>query len=115
MNIIRNNVQLVGNLGKDPEVKTLENGKKVAKLSIACTESRTNAEGHKIETTQWFNAVAWDGLAGVAEKFMIKGKQVAISGRLTNRQWEDKEGKAHYTTEIVVNDILLLSGGSRKK
>lgn len=108
MNMIRNNVQLVGNLGKDPEVKTLDSGKKVASLSIACNESYTDSEGRKIETTQWFTATAWDGLANLAEKYMVKGKQVAISGRLVNRTWTGKDGKSRTTTEIVVSDILLL-------
>ncbi len=110
MNMIRNNVQLVGNLGQNPEVKTLPGGKKVANFSIACTESRTDKEGRKTETTQWFNAVAWEGLATIAEKYMVKGKQVAISGKLVNKNWTDKEGITRYSTEIVCADILLLGG-----
>ncbi len=110
MNMIRNNVQLVGNLGQNPEIKIITGGKKVANFSIACSESRTDAEGRKVETTQWFNAVAWDGLAGIAEKYMVKGKQVAISGKLVNKNWVDKEGVTRYSTEIVVSDILLLGG-----
>lgn len=113
MNIIRNNVQLVGNLGRNPEVKMLENGKKVATILLACTETYNDPEGRKIENTQWFTAVAWDGLAGIAEKYMHKGKQIAISGKLQTRNWTDKEGKKHYVTEIVCNDILLL-GGAKK-
>ena len=110
MNIIRNNVQIVGNLGQNPEVKTLDGGKKVAKFSIACTESHTDKEGRKIETTQWFNAIAWEGLATIAEKYMVKGKQVAIAGKLVNKNWTDKEGIMRYGTEIIVSDILLLGG-----
>lgn len=110
MNIIRNNVQIVGNLGQNPVVKTLESGKKVANLSIACTETRVDAEGRKIDTTQWFNATAWDGLATIAEKYMSKGKQVAISGKLVNKNWTDKDGKSRTSTEILVSDILLLGG-----
>lgn len=110
MNMIRNNVQLVGNLGQNPEVKTLPGGKKVANFSIACTDSHTDKEGRKIDTTQWFNIIAWEGLATVAEKYMVKGKQVAISGRLVNRNWTDKEGVTRYATEIVCSDILLLGG-----
>jgi single-strand DNA-binding protein len=110
MNMIRNNVQLVGHLGQNPDVKTLPNGKKVANFSIACMETRVDAEGRKIETTQWFRATAWDGLATVAEKYMVKGKQVAISGKLINKSWTDKEGKACHGTEILCVDILLLGG-----
>src|ERR1044071_2210935 len=113
MNIIRNNVQLVGNLGKNPEEKTLTGGKKVANFSIACTEAHNDKEGRKVETTQWFNAVAWDGLATIAEKYMVKGKQVAISGRLVNKNWTDKEGVTRYSTEIIVLDILLLGGKNK--
>jgi single-strand DNA-binding protein len=113
MNMIRNNVQLIGNLGQNPDVKTLNGGKKVAKFSIACTESRTDKEGRKIETTQWFNAVAWEGLATLAEKYMVKGKQVAISGKLVNKNWTDKEGIMRYGTEIIVSDILLLGGKNK--
>ena len=114
MNMIRNNVQLVGNLGRNPEIKTLNNGKKVATFLLACNETYNDSEGKKIENTQWFSIVAWDGLAGIAEKFMYKGKQVAISGKLSNRNWTDKEGKKHYVTEVVCTDILLL-GGSKKE
>jgi single-strand DNA-binding protein len=113
MNTLRNHVQLIGHLGRNPEVKTLENGKKIASFQIACTESYNDANGRKIENTQWFSAVAWEGLAGIAEKYMHKGKQVAISGKLNSRHWMDKEGKKHYVTEIVCSDILLL--GAPKK
>jgi single-strand DNA-binding protein len=113
MNMIRNNVQLVGYLGQNPDVKTLPNGKKVANFSIACTESRTDAEGRKIETTQWFRATAWDGLANVVEKYMVKGKQVAICGKLVNKSWTDKEGKPCNGTEVNCTDILLLGGGKK--
>ncbi|HEU4716981.1 MAG TPA: single-stranded DNA-binding protein [Bacteroidia bacterium] len=113
MNIIRNNVQLVGNLGQNPDIKELENGKKMARFSIACQESFLDRSGKKTENTQWFTVVAWDGLAGIAEKYMHKGKQVAISGRLINRSWTDKEGNKKSITEIIASDILLL-GGSKK-
>jgi single-strand DNA-binding protein len=113
MNMIRNNVQLVGNLGQNPEVKTLQGGKKVANFSLACTDSFTDKEGRKTETTQWFRAVAWDGLATILEKYTEKGKQVAITGRLVNKNWVDKEGVTRYSTEIVVSDILLMGGKSK--
>jgi single-strand DNA-binding protein len=110
MNMIRNNVQLVGILGQNPEIKNFDNGKKVANFSIACNETHTDAEGKKIETTQWFRATAWEGLATIAEKYMVKGKQVAISGKLVNKNWTDKDGKACNATEILVSDILLMGG-----
>lgn len=110
MNMIRNNVQLVGNLGQNPDVKQFDSGKKVAHFSIACTESHTDKEGKKIETTQWFRATAWEGLATIAEKYLVKGKQVAIAGKLVNKTWKDKDGKDCYSTEINVSDILLMGG-----
>src|SRR5438046_1113861 len=113
MNMIRNNVQLVGNLGQNPEVTTTKSGKKVANFSIACTESRVDAEGRKIDTTQWFQITAWEGLATIAEKYMVKGKQVAIAGKLVNKSWTDKDGKACNGTEILCSDILLL--GTKEK
>ncbi len=111
--MITNNVQLVGHLGKNPEVKTLPGGKKVANFSIACSDSHTDKEGRKIETTQWFNAIAWEGLATIAEKFMVKGKKIAIAGRLVNRNWTDKDGVMRYATEIVCSDILLIGGQNK--
>ncbi|HET6993076.1 MAG TPA: single-stranded DNA-binding protein, partial [Bacteroidia bacterium] len=102
--------QLVGNLGQNPEIKKFDSGKKVANFTIACTESHTDKEGKKVETTQWFRATAWEGLATIAEKYMVKGKQVAISGKLVNRNWKDKDGKDCYSTEILVSDILLMGG-----
>ena len=111
--MISNNVQLVGNLGQNPDVKTLPSGKKVANFSIACKESKTDTEGKKIETTQWFRVTAWDGLATIAEKYMVKGKRVAITGKLVNKTWTDKEGKTCNSTEINCTDILLM--GAAKK
>lgn len=110
MNMIRNNVQLVGNLGMNPEIKKFDSGKKVANFTIACTESHIDKEGKKIETTQWFRANAWEGLATIAEKYLVKGKQVAISGKLVNKNWKDKDGKDCNATEIIVSDILLMGG-----
>lgn len=109
MNAIKNNVQIVGNLGRNPDVKTFDTGKKVANFVIACNDSYNDLEGRKIENTNWFNVSAWDGLATIAEKYMEKGSRVAINGRLHNKTWTDKEGKKRYSTEIVVTDLLLLS------
>jgi len=108
MNTLRNRVQLIGNLGMDPEVKNLEKGKKVVHLSIATNDTYVNKEGEKVKETQWHNLVVWGKLCDVCEKYLKKGTEVAVDGKLTNRKWEDKDGKLHYTTEIVVNELLML-------
>ena len=108
MNALRNKVQLIGNLGNDPEIIELDNGKKLAKFSIATNESYRNAAGDVIKDTQWHNVVAWNKTAEIIEKYVTKGKEIAIEGKLTNRSWEDKEGNKRYTTEVVVNELLLL-------
>ncbi len=108
MNTLRNNVKLIGRLGQDPEVRELEKGKKVASFSMATSEVYTDKAGNKQENTQWHNIVAWGSLAELAEKYMKKGREVAVDGRLTYRQWEDKNGSKHNTAEIVANEILLL-------
>lgn len=110
MNTLRNRVQLIGNLGMDPEVKNLEKGKKVVHLSIATRDTYVNKDGEKVKETQWHNLVVWGKLCDVCEKYLKKGTEVAVDGKLTNRKWEDKDGKQHYTTEIVVNELVLLGG-----
>lgn len=108
MNNMRNKVQLIGHLGVDPEVKQLESGKTLAKISLATTERFTNQQGEKVSDTQWHNLVAWGKTAEIAEKFLKKGKEVAIEGKLTSRSYEDKDGIKKYISEVVVNEILLL-------
>jgi single-strand DNA-binding protein len=103
-----NKVILVGNLGKDPEVRTVQSGAQVARFSLATSESYTNKEGQKVENTEWHNVVLWRGLATVAEKYLKKGNKVYIEGKLRNRQYEDKDGVKKYTTEIEATDMLLL-------
>lgn len=110
MNNLRNRVQLIGNLGMNPEVKHLDEGKTLAKLSIATTERYTNKEGEKVADTQWHNLIAWGKTAEIAEKFLKKGSEVAIEGKLTSRSYEDKEGVKKYITEVVVSEILMLGG-----
>ncbi|MCK9616570.1 MAG: single-stranded DNA-binding protein [Lentimicrobiaceae bacterium] len=110
MNTLRNRVQLIGRLGQDPEVKTLEQGMKVARFSIATSDSYKGKDGNKITETQWHHLVVWGKLTEVCEKYLKKGKEIAIEGRLTYRTWNDKEGISHNTTEIVVNELLLLNG-----
>ncbi|MGB1211645.1 single-strand binding protein [Lacinutrix venerupis] len=110
MNTLRNRVQLIGNLGKDPEIVNLESGKKLAKFTLATNESYKNSQGEKIIDTQWHQVVAWGKTADVIEKYMVKGKEVAIDGKLTTRAWEDKDGIKRYTTEVVCNELLMLGG-----
>ena len=108
MNALRNKVQLIGNAGKDPEVKTFEGGRKLATISIATSESYTNDKGEKITDTQWHNLVAWGKTAEIIEKYVVKGNQFAVEGKLTHRSYEDKNGEKRYVTEVVVSDVLLL-------
>ncbi|MEO6819547.1 MAG: single-stranded DNA-binding protein [Ginsengibacter sp.] len=108
MNSLRNKVQLIGNLGKAPEVKTMEGGKKLAKFSIATNETYKNAKGEKVTDTQWHNVVAWGSLAELAEKYLDKGSEVAIEGKLMNNNYTDKEGNKKYNTEVLAHELLLL-------
>ena len=106
MKSLRNSVQLIGRLGKDPEVKTFGEKKK-ASFSIATTDSYKNAKGEKVEDTQWHNIVIWGSLAGVAEKYLKKGQEVCVEGKLVHRDYETG-GVKKYITEINVNDLVLL-------
>ncbi|PSG90919.1 single-stranded DNA-binding protein [Aurantibacter aestuarii] len=108
MNTLKNKVQLIGNLGNDPEIINLETGKKLAKFSVATNESYKNAQGEKITDTQWHNVVAWGKTADIIEKYVTKGKEVAIEGKLTSRSYETKTGEKRYITEVVCNELLLL-------
>src|SRR6218665_796487 len=108
MNALRNKVQLIENLGMDPEIKALENGKKFAKVSMATSETYKNQKGERIIETQWHNLIAWGKTADIIEKFCKKGSEIAIEGKLINRNYVDKEGIKQYITEIEVNELLLL-------
>lgn len=108
MNALKNRVQLIGNLGKDPECKELDGGRKVAKFSIATNDSYKDKEGNKVEETQWHNVVAWGKTAEIAEKYLTKGKEVAVEGKLTSRSYDDKDGNKRYITEVIINEILML-------
>lgn len=109
MNTLRNKVQLIGRLGQEPEIITFNDGKKMAKFSLATDDSYKDKTGNKIERTYWHNIVVKNGLVKVIESYVNKGQEVAVEGKLTNRSWEDKEGNKHYTTEIVCNELLMLS------
>ncbi|MBD3863294.1 MAG: single-strand DNA-binding protein [Olleya marilimosa] len=108
MNTLRNKVQLIGNLGQDPEIINLESGKKLARFTLATNESYKNTNGEKITDTQWHQIVAWGKTADIIEKYVVKGKEVAIDGKLTTRTWQDKDGMKRYTTEVVCNELLML-------
>lgn len=109
MSNLRNSVRLVGHLGNEPEVKTTTNNKKLAKVSIATNSSYRNEKGEKIEETQWHNLVMWDKNADLTEKFLHKGSEISIEGRLSTRSYTDNTGVKKYFTEIIVNEILLLN------
>ncbi|WP_281231404.1 single-stranded DNA-binding protein [Flavobacterium gelatinilyticum] len=109
MNAMKNRVQLIGNAGNDPEIKTLENGKKLAHFTIATNDFYKNERGEKVEQTEWHRLTAWGKTAEIIEKYVVKGKEVAIDGKLTHRSYDDKNGEKKYVTEVVVNEILLLS------
>ena len=108
MNAIKNRVQLIGHVGNDPEIKNLDGGKKVANLTIATNESYKNDKGEKVEQTEWHKVVAWGKTAEIIEKYVTKGKEIAIDGKLTHRSYDDKNGEKRYITEVVANEVLLL-------
>lgn len=108
MYALKNKVQLIGHLGAKPEVKNTETGKKLAQFNLATSESYRNTQGEKITETQWHRIVAWGKLAEISEKYLDKGKEIAIEGKLLNRNYTDKEGNKKFITEIQANEILLL-------
>ncbi len=108
MNTLKNKVQLIGNLGQEPEIINLESGKKLAKFSIATNDYYYNKQGDKITDTQWHNIVAWGKTADIIEKYVNKGQEIAIEGKLTSRSYEDNEGQKRYITEVVCNELLML-------
>ncbi len=108
MYALKNKVQLIGNLGMNPEIKEVSTGKKMARFSMATNESYRDANGQKQTETQWHNLVAWGKVADLVEKFLTKGNEIVIEGKLVNRNYTDKEGIKRYTTEILVNEIVLL-------
>jgi len=108
MNAIRNKVQLIGHLGGKPEIKTMESGKKLAQFSLATSETYRNAKGEKITETQWHRVKAWGKLAEITEKYLDKGKEIAIEGKLINRSYTDKAGAKKYICEVEANELLML-------
>lgn len=108
MSTLRNKVQLIGNVGDTPQMTILENGKKLVRFSLATNEYYKDGKGEKKTNTNWHNLVAWGKTAEIIDKYAVKGKEIAIEGKLTSRTYEDKEGFKRYVTEVVVNEILLL-------
>jgi len=105
---MRNKVQLIGHVGQEPEIKTIESGKKVAKFSLATNENYTNSKGEKVEQTEWHRLTAWGKTAEIIEKYVTKGKEIAIEGKLTHRSYDDKNGEKRYVTDVVVSELLLI-------
>jgi single-strand DNA-binding protein len=108
MYAFKNRVQLIGNLGNKPEIKTMESGRKLAQFNLATSENFKNSKGESVKETQWHRLVAWGKVAEVAEKYLDKGKAVAVEGKLVSRSYNDKEGKKKYISEVQVNEMLLL-------
>lgn len=104
---IKNHVQLIGRLGANPEVKILDNGTKLARFTVAVTETYTTKKGEKVNDVQWHSIVAWGSLANVAERLLFKGTQVTIDGKLFNRSFQGKDGQKRNITEIVANELFV--------
>lgn len=109
MNALRNKVQLIGRLGQEPEIITFADGNKMAKFSLATDDSYKDKDGKKVERTDWHNIVIKGGLVKVVEGYVKKGQEIALEGKLTTRDWEDKEGNKRYITEVLCNELLMLS------
>ncbi len=105
----KNKVQLIGHLGSNPEIKTFDGNKKRARISIATKDTYVNARGERMEDNQWHNVIAWGKTAETAEKLFSKGMEVMIDGRLVNRSYVDKDGNKKYITEVVANDLRIVS------
>jgi len=113
MYALKNKVQLIGNLGANPEIKTLDGGRKLARFTVATNETYRNAKGDKVTDTQWHTLIAWGKVAEIAEKYLKKGSEVAVEGKLINRSYNDKDGNKKYSTEVQVNEVLMLGDKSK--
>ncbi|MCT8339477.1 single-stranded DNA-binding protein [Flavobacteriaceae bacterium TK19130] len=109
MNALRNKVQLIGRLGQDPEIVTFKDGNKMAKFTLATDDSYKDKNGEKVERAYWHNVIVRGGLSNVVENYVTKGQEIAVEGKLTNRSYEDKDGNKRYITEILCNELLMLS------
>lgn len=110
MSTLRNRVQLIGHVGQDPEIKLFEGGKKLANITMATNDKYTNDKGEKVEQTEWHRLTAWGKTADLIEKYITKGKEIAIEGKLTYRSYDDKNGEKRYITEIVIGELQMLGG-----
>jgi single-strand DNA-binding protein len=104
-----NKVMIIGNLGRDPEMRYTPSGKPVTTFSVATSRTWSTSDGEKREETEWFNVVAWSSLAEICKQYLTKGQQVYIEGRLQTRHWDDQEGNKHTSVEIVANEMIILS------
>lgn len=103
-----NKVMIIGHLGREPEMRYTPSGRPVTSFSIATTRTWNSPDGERREETEWFNVVSWGNLAEICKQYLTKGQQVYVEGRLQTRRWEDQEGKKHYTTEVVANEMIML-------
>jgi single-strand DNA-binding protein len=99
---------IIGHLGREPEMRYTPSGRPVTSFSVATTRSWNSPDGERREETEWFNVVAWGNLAEICKQYLTKGQQVYVEGRLQTRRWDDQEGKKHYTTEVVANEMIML-------
>jgi len=109
MNALRNKVQLIGRLGQDPEIINFSDGNKMAKFSLATDDSYKDKNGNKVDRAYWHNVVVKGGLVNVVENYITKGKEIAVEGKLTNRSYETSSGEKRYITEVICNELLMLS------
>ena len=112
MTTLRNSVQLIGRLGIDPEATTFGENKTKVKFSLATSSYYKDKEGERVQETQWHNIVAFGNTATIAEKYLKKGNEIAVTGKITYNSWEDKDGNTKYFTDIIANEIVML--GSKK-
>ena len=103
-----NKVMIIGHLGREPEMRYTPSGRPVTSFNVATTRSWNSPDGERREETEWFNVVAWGNLAEICKQYLNKGQQVYVEGRLQTRRWEDQEGKKHFTTEVVANEMIML-------
>ena len=112
MNALKNKVQLIGNIGQNPEIKTFDSGNKMARLSLVTNEKKKNQSGELVNEATWHNLTVWGKTADIVEKFVEKGREIAIEGKLVNKSYTDKNGDKKYVTEIHVTELMLL--GNKK-
>lgn len=109
MNALKNKVQLIGYLGNDPEIRSFDNGNKLARFPLATHDSYVNAEGERVSDTEWHQVVCWGKLADIAERYLSRGKEVLVEGKLVTRTYENEKGERKYFTEIKCNELLILT------